>query len=98
MTAGDIVRILVNEGGDESVGAFGDELLAAGAAAVRAKTLQHGERAATDLIDRPEGDEPVSAEDGFEAARRLAREWPAAEAEFNTQLSALVAELEQQSR
>lgn len=99
---GDIIRILVDpatvdpDGGAAAM--LEHELLAAGAAAVRFKTIGHGERAVTDLIDRPDLDAPVSAEDGFAAARRLAQEWPAADAEFNTQLGALVIELEQQSR
>ncbi len=100
--AADIVRILVPADDGSNVmeamcAELESELLLGGAAAVRFKTLQHGERAPTDLIDRP-GDGRVSAEDGFEAARRLAREWPAAEEAFNTQLTALVTELEQQSR
>ncbi len=105
--AGDIIRILAGTNsagqdlGDPSLASNRDlesALLQAGAVAVRFKTLQHGERAVTDLIDRPDLDAPVSAEDGFAAARRLAQEWPAADAEFNTQLGALVIELEQQSR
>lgn len=93
---GDIVRILY-ENNAMMVDELEHELLANGAAAVRTKACTSADQVTAELIDRPEH-QVATAEDGFKAAARLAREWPAAEQVFNEQLEQLVVQLGEQSR
>lgn len=96
---GDIIRLLhtPQEITTDEGAAVEGALLAEGADAVRFKTVSSPDQAAIALAERPSA-ATVTAEDGFDAAQRLAREWPAAEEQFRTQLEQLVVQLKDQSR
>jgi hypothetical protein len=95
---GDIVRVLVTADQNQTneLQAMSEQLIAAGAAAVRAKQVENTESAPIDLVERPmqEG----TSEDGFAAAERLANEWPKADDEFRVALVGLVKQVGEASR